>query len=137
VVAGCSHPEVSKTVQLGEPLRSNWPVYSALHVTVWGVCGQPRYRGVDPIAAAVRPGLGSEFIAPNKDAPPTGNRVVVDERLGGLLRSYRQRPNGKVPATDWLALRIELPVRELGRNRHRLIGHRRRQPNREVAALDQ
>ena len=36
---GCSLPEVSKTVQLGEPLRSNWPIYSALHVTVWGVCG--------------------------------------------------------------------------------------------------
>ena len=28
---------VSGQVLLGEPLRSNWPVYSALHVTVWGV----------------------------------------------------------------------------------------------------
>jgi len=34
-----SRQKVSKTVQLGEPLRSNWPIYSALHVTVWGVCG--------------------------------------------------------------------------------------------------
>ena len=32
-------PEVSKTVQLEEPFRSNWPIYSALHFTVWGVYG--------------------------------------------------------------------------------------------------
>ena len=35
-------------------------------------------------------GIGNERIAPSKDEPPDGNRVVVDERLGGLLRSYRR-----------------------------------------------
>ena len=35
-------------------------------------------------------GIGNERIAPPNDEPPNGNRVVVDERLGGLLRSYRR-----------------------------------------------
>jgi putative transposase len=35
-------------------------------------------------------GIGNERIAPSSDEPPNGNRVVVDERLGGLLRSYRR-----------------------------------------------
>ena len=35
-------------------------------------------------------GLGNNPIAPKSDQPPSGSRVVVDERLGGLLRSYRR-----------------------------------------------
>jgi transposase InsO family protein len=35
-------------------------------------------------------GIGNERIAPSSDEPPNGNRVVVDERLGGLLCSYRR-----------------------------------------------
>ena len=34
--------------------------------------------------------LNNNPIAPTNDEPPNGNRVVVDERLGGLLRSYRR-----------------------------------------------
>jgi len=34
--------------------------------------------------------LGNTRIAPTNDEPPNGNRVVVDERHGGLLRSYRR-----------------------------------------------
>ena len=34
--------------------------------------------------------LGNTRIAPTNDEPLNGNRVVVDERLGGLLRSYRR-----------------------------------------------
>ena len=35
-------------------------------------------------------GIGNDRIAPPNDEPPNGNRVVVDERLGGLLCSYRR-----------------------------------------------
>ena len=35
-------------------------------------------------------GLGNQRITPTADEPPNGNKVVVDERLGGLLRSYRR-----------------------------------------------
>ena len=35
-------------------------------------------------------GIGNERIAPSGDEPPNGDRVVVDERLGGLLRNYRR-----------------------------------------------
>jgi len=35
-------------------------------------------------------GIGNERIAPCNSEPPDGDRVVVDERLGGLLRSYRR-----------------------------------------------
>jgi len=35
-------------------------------------------------------GIGNERIAPSSDEPPNGDKVVVDERLGGLLRSYRR-----------------------------------------------
>jgi len=35
-------------------------------------------------------GIGNNLIEPSTDEPPNGNRVVVDERLGGLLRSYRR-----------------------------------------------
>jgi transposase InsO family protein len=34
-------------------------------------------------------GLGNNRIAPLANDPPVGNEVVADERLGGLLRSYR------------------------------------------------
>ncbi len=34
-------------------------------------------------------GLGNELITPQRDEPPEGGEVVADERLGGLLRSYR------------------------------------------------
>tara|TARA_R110002072_G_scaffold264409_1_gene423099 strand:+ start:2394 stop:3461 length:1068 start_codon:yes stop_codon:yes gene_type:complete len=34
--------------------------------------------------------LDNNPIVPTDDDPPNGNRVVVDERLGGLLRSYRR-----------------------------------------------
>lgn len=34
--------------------------------------------------------LHNNLIAPSNDEPPNGNRVIVDERLGGLLRSYRR-----------------------------------------------
>ena len=32
-------------------------------------------------------GLGNNLIAQTNDEPPDGDKVVVDERLGGLLRS--------------------------------------------------
>ena len=35
-------------------------------------------------------GLGNERIATGSDEPPTEGEVVADERLGGLLRSYRR-----------------------------------------------
>ena len=35
-------------------------------------------------------GLDNELIEPTNGKPPDGNRVVVDERLGGLLQSYRR-----------------------------------------------
>jgi putative transposase len=35
-------------------------------------------------------GIDNNRIAPTNKEPPDGNRVVVDERLGGLLRSYRR-----------------------------------------------
>ncbi|MFT4516403.1 MAG: transposase InsO family protein [Planctomycetota bacterium] len=35
-------------------------------------------------------GIGNNRITPTNDEPPDGNKVVVDERLGGLLRSYRR-----------------------------------------------
>ena len=35
-------------------------------------------------------GIGNDRIAPSDDGPPDGARVVVDERLGGLLCSYRR-----------------------------------------------
>ena len=35
-------------------------------------------------------GICNERIAPSSDEPPNGDRVVVDERLGGLLCSYRR-----------------------------------------------
>ena len=35
-------------------------------------------------------GIGNERIAPSSDEQPNGDRVVVDERHGGLLRSYRR-----------------------------------------------
>jgi hypothetical protein len=35
-------------------------------------------------------GIGNRLIVPSNDEPPDGDRVVVDERLGGLLRSYRR-----------------------------------------------
>ena len=35
-------------------------------------------------------GLGNELIAPLPDDPPRKGEVVADERLGGLLRSYRR-----------------------------------------------
>ena len=35
-------------------------------------------------------GIGNRRIAPTADQPPDGEQVVVDERLGGLLRSYRR-----------------------------------------------
>ena len=35
-------------------------------------------------------GIGNERIAPRNSEPPDGDRVVVDERLGGLLCSYRR-----------------------------------------------
>jgi hypothetical protein len=35
-------------------------------------------------------GLANKLIAPSNSEPPDGDRVVVDERLGGLLRSYRR-----------------------------------------------
>ncbi|MFT7536802.1 MAG: putative transposase, partial [Hyphomicrobiaceae bacterium] len=35
-------------------------------------------------------GIGNSLIEPSTDEPPNGERVVVDERLGGLLRSYRR-----------------------------------------------
>ena len=50
-------------------------------------------------------GIGNNRIAPTNDEPPNGNRVVVDERLGGL--------------------RAEPPLCLLGRNRRSVIGHRR------------
>jgi hypothetical protein len=34
--------------------------------------------------------LGNKPIAPTNDGSPNGDRVVVDERLGGLLRRYRR-----------------------------------------------
>ena len=34
--------------------------------------------------------LDNNLIAPTNDEPPNGERMVVDERLGGLLRSYRR-----------------------------------------------
>tara|TARA_R110002073_G_scaffold101173_1_gene230011 strand:- start:202 stop:1269 length:1068 start_codon:yes stop_codon:yes gene_type:complete len=34
--------------------------------------------------------LDNNLIAPTSDEPPDGDKVVVDERLGGLLRSYRR-----------------------------------------------
>jgi transposase InsO family protein len=34
--------------------------------------------------------LDNKLIAPTDHEPPNGNRVVVDERLGGLLLSYRR-----------------------------------------------
>lgn len=35
-------------------------------------------------------GLGNRRIAPREPEPPSGDTVVADERLGGLLRSYRR-----------------------------------------------
>jgi len=35
-------------------------------------------------------GIDNKLRAPTNDEPPTGNRVVVDERLGGLLSSYHR-----------------------------------------------
>ncbi len=35
-------------------------------------------------------GIDNNLIAQTDDEPPKGNRVVADERLGGLLRSYRR-----------------------------------------------
>ena len=35
-------------------------------------------------------GIGINRIAPTSDESPNGDRVVVDERLGGLLHSYRR-----------------------------------------------
>ena len=35
-------------------------------------------------------GIGDRLIVPSNDEPPDGDKVVVDERLGGLLRSYRR-----------------------------------------------
>jgi transposase InsO family protein len=35
-------------------------------------------------------GIRNDLIEPSSNAPPNGDRVVVDERLGGLLRSYRR-----------------------------------------------
>ncbi|MFK7742704.1 MAG: integrase core domain-containing protein [Planctomycetota bacterium] len=35
-------------------------------------------------------GLGNKLILPRGDQPPAGDRVIADERLGGLLRSYRR-----------------------------------------------
>jgi len=35
-------------------------------------------------------GIDNKLIAKTNDEPPSGNRVVVDERLDGLLRSYRR-----------------------------------------------
>jgi hypothetical protein len=35
-------------------------------------------------------GIRNDLIAPNNTEPPDGPKVVVDERLGGLLRSYRR-----------------------------------------------
>ena len=49
-------------------------------------------------------GLDNKLIMPN-DEPPDDGRVVVDERLGGLLRSYRSaasRPGASL--TIWLPI---------------------------------
>ena len=35
-------------------------------------------------------GIDNKLIARTNDEPPNGNKVVVDKRLGGLLRSYRR-----------------------------------------------
>ncbi|MFT7537154.1 MAG: hypothetical protein ACI85K_003110, partial [Hyphomicrobiaceae bacterium] len=35
-------------------------------------------------------GIGNERIAPSNSEPPNSRRVVVDERLGGVLCSYRR-----------------------------------------------
>ncbi len=35
-------------------------------------------------------GLSNEQISPRSDAPAAEGEVVADERLGGLLRSYRR-----------------------------------------------
>ncbi|MFK8003732.1 MAG: integrase core domain-containing protein [Polyangiales bacterium] len=35
-------------------------------------------------------GIGNELILPRGDQPPSGDTVIADERLGGLLRSYRR-----------------------------------------------
>ena len=35
-------------------------------------------------------GIGNRRIAPRDTEPPAGDMVVADERLGGLLRSYRR-----------------------------------------------
>ncbi|MCK5940956.1 MAG: integrase core domain-containing protein [Planctomycetes bacterium] len=35
-------------------------------------------------------GIGNRLVTPRNDEPPSDGKVVADERLGGLLRSYRR-----------------------------------------------
>ena len=76
------------------PFEQDWPwVEEKLELpTPWRSSPAARTQRVHCPLSRQRPhqSLGNNLIAPANDDPPNGNRVVVDERLGGLLRSYRR-----------------------------------------------
>jgi hypothetical protein len=92
-IEGPSH-EKSKVAESGH--QGILPDLACLHRDVGTVVlaaenrASERVSGFRQAQARQHQGLDNELIAPSNAEPPDGEKVVVDERLGGLLHSYRR-----------------------------------------------
>ena len=85
--------EVGKPAQLEEPHGSNWSIYSALHLTVWGVCGLGWGWEVAACSWDVRGRVRSAGLVLSVwRALRFGARAVVDRGFAASARVRRTMP---------------------------------------------